>query len=98
MGIERIKENIRVVPDFPKEGILFRDLTTVFKDSKCLSDLSNLMTDLYKEKGITKVVGIESRGFIMGPVVANNLGAGFVTLRKPGKLPADTFNASYEKE
>ncbi|MEG1617071.1 MAG: adenine phosphoribosyltransferase [Bacteroidales bacterium] len=98
MGINSIKEKIRVVPDFPREGILFRDLTTVFKDAKCLNDLSNLMTNLYTEKGITKVVGIESRGFIMGPVMANNLGAGFVTLRKPGKLPADTYKASYEKE
>ncbi|MDO5570155.1 MAG: adenine phosphoribosyltransferase [Bacteroidales bacterium] len=98
MGINRIKEKIRVVEDFPKKGILFRDLTTVFKDSKCLYDLSTLMTDLYKDKGITKVVGIESRGFIMGPVVATNLKAGFVTLRKPGKLPAETFKESYEKE
>ncbi|MEG1587364.1 MAG: adenine phosphoribosyltransferase [Bacteroidales bacterium] len=98
MGIQTIKEKIRVVPDFPQKGILFRDLTTVFKDPKCLNDLSNLMTESYLEKGITKVVGIESRGFIMGPVMANNLGAGFVTLRKPGKLPADTYQASYEKE
>ncbi|MEG0947999.1 MAG: adenine phosphoribosyltransferase [Bacteroidales bacterium] len=98
MGIQAIKDKIRVVPDFPQKGILFRDLTTVFKDPKCLNDLSTLMTDTYKGKGITKVVGIESRGFIMGPVMANNLGAGFVTLRKPGKLPADTYQASYEKE
>lgn len=98
MGIQAIKDQIRVVPDFPKKGILFRDLTTVFKDPQCLNDLSTLMTDTYKGKGITKVVGIESRGFIMGPVMANNLGAGFVTLRKPGKLPADTYQASYEKE
>jgi adenine phosphoribosyltransferase len=98
MGINRIKERIRVVEDFPQKGILFRDLTTVFKDSECLSDLSALMTDLYKGKGITKVVGIESRGFIMGPVVATNLNAGFVTLRKPGKLPAETFKESYQKE
>lgn len=98
MGIQAIKDKIRVVPDFPKKGILFRDLTTVFKDAQCLNDLSTLMTDTYRGKGITKVVGIESRGFIMGPVMANNLGAGFVTLRKPGKLPADTYQASYEKE
>lgn len=98
MGIQTIKEKIRVVPNFPKEGILFRDLTTVFKDPKCLKDLSVLMSNPYEGKGITKVIGIESRGFIMGPVMANNLGAGFVTLRKPGKLPADTFKASYEKE
>ena len=98
MGIERIKDQVRVVPDFPKEGIIFRDLTTVFKDPECLRDLSILMTEEYKNKGITKVVGIESRGFIMGPVIANTIGAGFGTLRKPGKLPAETFSASYEKE
>lgn len=98
MGIQTIKDNIRVVPDFPQKGILFRDLTTAFKDPKSLKDLSELMTDLCKDKGITKVVGIESRGFILGPVMANNLGAGFVTLRKPGKLPAETYQASYQKE
>ncbi len=98
MGIERIKEKIRVVPDFPQKGILFRDLTTVFKDPKCLKDLSELMSSEYEGKGITKVVGIESRGFIMGPVIANAVGAGFVTLRKPGKLPAETIQASYQKE
>jgi adenine phosphoribosyltransferase len=98
MGIQTIKEKIRVVPDFPQKGILFRDLTTVFKDPACLRELSTLMTESYKDKGITKVVGIESRGFIMGPVMATNVGAGFVTLRKPGKLPADTYQESYEKE
>ena len=98
MDIQTIKDKIRVVPDFPQKGILFRDLTTVFKDASCLNKLSKLMTDMYKDKGITKVVGIESRGFIMGPVMANNLGAGFVTLRKPGKLPAETYKESYEKE
>ena len=98
MGIERIKEHIRVVHDFPQKGIVFRDLTTVFKDQKCLKDLSSLMTDEYKNLGITKVVGIESRGFIMGPIMATNLDAGFVTLRKPGKLPAETYKESYQKE
>ena len=78
MGIERIKEKIRVVPDFPQKGILFRDLTTVFKDPKCLKDLSELMSSEYEGKGITKVVGIESRGFIMGPVIANEIGRAHV--------------------
>lgn len=98
MGIERIKEKVRNVEDFPKKGILFRDITTVFKDPKCVKDLSELMSVEYEGKGITKVVGIESRGFIMGPIIATALGAGFVTLRKPGKLPAETVKASYEKE
>ena len=98
MSIENIKEKIRDVKDFPQKGIIFRDLTTVFKDKDCLHALSEELTKLYKEKGITKVVGIESRGFIMGPIIAHNLGAGFVTLRKPGKLPAETWSESYEKE
>ena len=98
MSIENIKEKIRDVKDFPQKGIIFRDLTTVFKDKDCLHALSEELTKLYKEKGITKVVGIESRGFIMGLIIANNLGAGFVTLRKPGKLPAETWSESYEKE
>lgn len=98
MGVERIKSQIRDVYDFPQKGIVFKDLTTVFKDADCLHDLSEELTNLYLNKGITKVVGIESRGFIMGPVMANNLGAGFVTLRKPGKLPAETWSESYDKE
>lgn len=98
MSIENIKEKIRDVKDFPQKGIIFRDLTTVFKDKDCLHALSEELTKLYKEKGITKVVGIESRGFIMGPIIGQHLGAGFVTLRKPGKLPAETWSESYEKE
>ena len=98
MSIENIKEKIRDVKDFPQKGIIFRDLTTVFKDKDCLHAVMEELTKLYKEKGITKVVGIESRGFIMGPIIANNLEAGFVTLRKPGKLPAETWSESYEKE
>lgn len=98
MNIELIKSNLRTIPDFPKKGIIFRDITTVFKDAECLHELAVGMTELYKDKRITKVLGIESRGFIMGPVVANNIGAGFVTIRKPGKLPADTLSQKYEKE
>ena len=98
MSVETIKKKIRDVYDFPQKGIIFRDLTTAFKDKDCLHELSENLTDLYKNKGITKVVGIESRGFIMGPIMANNLGAGFVTMRKPGKWPAETWSESYEKE
>lgn len=98
MNIERIKSKIRAINDFPKKGIIFRDLTTVFKDKDCLHDLSLLLTEKYRDKGITKVLGIESRGFIMGPIIANELKAGFVTLRKPGKLPAETWGQTYEKE
>lgn len=96
--IEKLKASVRNIPDFPIEGIQFKDVTTLFQNAENLKDLSEVLTDLYKDKGITKVVGIESRGFIMGPIVALNLNAGFVPIRKPGKLPAETFEESYEKE
>ena len=98
MRVEIIKSKIRDVVDFPQKGIIFRDLTTVFKDADCLKELSDMLTRMYAEKGITKVVGIESRGFIMGPIVATRIGAGFVPMRKPGKLPAETWQESYTKE
>lgn len=91
-------ETIRKVPNFPIPGILFYDVTTLFKDSKALQKLSDAMYEMYKDKGITKVVGIESRGFIMGPILATRLGAGFIPIRKPGKLPAETIEESYDKE
>lgn len=98
MDIQEIKSAIRNVPDFPIPGIQFKDLTTVFKDARLLKELGNGLYDQFKGMGITKVVGIESRGFIMGPILATKLDAGFVTLRKPGKLPAETFSETYEKE
>ena len=98
MDIEKIKNEIRTVPDYPQKGIMFRDLTTVFKNPESLHHLANRMYEEYKNKGITKIVGIESRGFIMGPILATKLGAGFVPVRKKGKLPADTISESYSKE
>ncbi|WP_298071546.1 adenine phosphoribosyltransferase [uncultured Bacteroides sp.] len=98
MNKEILKKNIREIPDFPIPGILFYDVTTLFKNSAALQELSNTLYEMYKDKGITKVVGIESRGFIMGPILATRLGAGFVPIRKPGKLPAETIEESYEKE
>ena len=98
MSKETLIKSIREVPDFPIPGILFYDVTTLFKDPWCLQELSNIMFDMYKDKGITKVIGIESRGFIMGPILATRLNAGFVPIRKPGKLPAETLEASYDKE
>lgn len=98
MSLEIIKSKIRDVVDFPQKGIVFRDLTTVFKEPDCLKELSDMLTRMYAEKGITKVVGIESRGFIMGPIVATRIGVGFVPMRKPGKLPAETWQESYTKE
>lgn len=96
--IEKLKASVRNIPDFPIPGIQFKDVTTLFQSAENLKDLTVALTDLYKAKGITKVVGIESRGFIMGPILALNLGAGFIPIRKPGKLPADTHEESYEKE
>lgn len=98
MSKETLIKSIREIPDFPIPGILFYDVTTLFKDAACLRELSDVMYEMYKDRGITKVVGIESRGFIMGPVLATRLNAGFVTIRKPGKLPAETIQQTYSKE
>lgn len=96
--MEYIKSKIRDVKDFPTKGVLFKDLTTVFKDPRALHVIGLDLSQLYRDKGITKVVGIESRGFIGGSILAFELGAGFVPARKPGKLPADTIRAEYKKE
>ena len=98
MNKEMLIKSIRNVPNFPIPGIQFKDVTTLFKDAECLRELSDALYEMYKDKGITKVAGIESRGFIMGPILAARLGAGFVPIRKPGKLPADTVEESYNKE
>lgn len=96
--IEKVKSLIRDIPDFPTKGILFRDLTTVFKDAEGMAIVSENIVEQYSNLGVTKVVGIEARGFIGGSVLARELGAGFVPLRKPGKLPADTVSKTYAKE
>lgn len=96
--MEYIKSKIRDVVDFPTKGIVFKDLTTVFKDPRALHIIGWDLSQLYRDKGITKVVGVESRGFIGGSILAFELGAGFVPARKPGKLPADTVRAEYKKE
>ena len=96
--MEYIKKRIRDVYDFPRKGIVFKDLTTVFKDPRALHIIGWDLSQMYRYKGVTKVVGIESRGFIGGSILAFELGAGFVPVRKPGKLPADTLSASYDKE
>ena len=98
MTIEELIANIRTVPDYPMEGILFYDVTTLFKNPEALHTIVEMTYELYKDKGITKVVGIESRGFVLGSALAVKLGAGFVLVRKPGKLPADTVSESYHKE
>lgn len=98
MNKELLLKNLRTVPDFPIPGILFFDVTTLFKDAECLKELEDELYERYKDKGITKVVGIESRGFVMGALLASRLGAGFVPARKPGKLPAETIQESFAKE
>lgn len=98
MNKKLLLENLRTVPDFPIPDILFFDITTLFKNGECLKELENALYELYKDKGITKVVGIESRGFVMGALLAARLGAGFVPARKPGKLPAETIKESFAKE
>ena len=92
------KSMIRKIPDFPKPGILFYDITTLLKDSKGFQQVIRDLTDHYHSKEISKVVGIESRGFILGGPLASNLNAGFVPVRKPGKLPADVFEVKYNLE
>ena len=84
MNKELLLKNLRSIPDFPIPGILFRDVTSLFKSAECMKELDDTLYEMYKNKGITKVVGIESRGFIMGAVLATRLGAGFVPARKPG--------------
>lgn len=98
MNKELLLKNLRTVPDFPIPGILFFDVTTLFKDAESLKELEDELYELYKDKGITKVVGIESRGFVIGAILAARLGAGFIPARKPGKLPAETIQESFAKE
>lgn len=96
--MEELKKKIREVPDFPKEGILFYDVTTLLKDAEGLRQSIDLMVAPYADAEIDKVVGIESRGFILAPAMAARLGAGFVLVRKPGKLPAKTVEVAYDLE
>lgn len=98
MNSKLLLDNLRNVPDFPKPGIHFKDVSTLFKNPVCIQEMSDELYRIYKDKGITKVVGIESRGFVMGAILAARLGAGFVMCRKPGKLPAETLKATYLKE
>ena len=92
------KNMIRKIPDFPKPGILFYDITTLLKDSNGFQQIICDLTDHYRNEEISKVVGIESRGFILGGPLASNLNAGFVPVRKSGKLPADVFEVKYNLE
>jgi adenine phosphoribosyltransferase len=96
--LEDIKNAIREVPDFPIPGIIFKDITTALKKPDYYNYLVDMLVSHYSGKGITKVVAIEARGFITGGALAARLNAGFVPVRKPGKLPADTYKKSYKLE
>ena len=98
MNKELLLANLRNITDFPKPGIQFKDVSTLFKNPACFMEILNELERIYREKGITKIVGIESRGFIMGAALASRLGAGFVMCRKPGRLPGKTICATYNKE
>lgn len=91
-------KNLRSIPDFPIKGINFRDITTLYNDPQCFQIMTDELYELYKDKGITKIVGIESRGFIMASALAYRIGAWVVLARKPWKLPAETISESYQKE
>ncbi|MYJ24364.1 MAG: adenine phosphoribosyltransferase [Holophagales bacterium] len=98
MSAEWLKERIREVPDFPKPGVLYKDITTLLKDPVALRETADRLAERFAGRRIQQVVGIEARGFIFGPLVANRLNVGFVPVRKPGKLPAETASRSYELE
>jgi len=98
MNNKTLMDNLRCVPDFPKKGINFRDVTTLYKNAECMKIMLDEMEALYKDKGITKIVGVESRGFVMASALAGRLGCGVVLARKPGKLPATVIKESFSKE
>ena len=98
MSRESLIASLRTVPDYPKKGILFWDVTTLFKNPEAFKEVEDILYEAYKDKGVTKVAGIESRGFVMGAALASRLGAGFVLIRKPGKLPAETVRMDYDLE
>lgn len=91
-------DHLRNIPDFPQPGINFRDITSWFINPDCIDVMTDLLVARYKNEGITKIVGLESRGFLMGAVLSKELHAGFVLARKPGKLPVKSYSESYTKE
>jgi adenine phosphoribosyltransferase len=98
MDLDQVKKSVRNIQDYPKPGIHFKDVSTAYQDSDIFNFIASEIYNNYKNIGITKVVGIESRGFILGGVLADKLKAGFVPIRKPGKLPAKTYSKSYKLE
>ena len=98
MNNQTLIDNLRCIPDFPKKGINFRDVTTLYKNAECMKIMLDELEAIYKDKSITKIVGIESRGFVMASALAGRLGCGVVMARKPGKLPATVIKESFSKE
>jgi len=98
MNNKVLLHNLRCIPDFPKKGINFRDVTTLYKSAECMKIMVDELYEIYKDKGLTKIVGIESRGFIMAAALAARLGCGMVMARKPGKLPSTVIKESFSKE
>ena len=96
--MEALKEFVRNVPDFPKKGIVFRDVTTLINSKEKFKEVIDKFVERYKDKGIEYIVSVESRGFIFGAALAYVLGAGIVPVRKKGKLPSETFQATYDLE
>jgi len=94
----KLESIIRTIPDFPKQGIMFKDITTVLQNAEALQYCVHSFYEYYKDKQISKVIGIESRGFIIGTALAYRLGVGFVPIRKPGKLPAEKIRQEYQLE
>lgn len=93
-----LKKEIREIPDYPKAGISFKDVTTLFKNREAVRFVTKSIVDNFKDKGITKVIGLEARGFVFGGAIADRLDAGFVPIRKKGKLPSAVLSESYELE
>ncbi len=98
MNLDKVKKSVRNIPDYPKPGIHFKDVSSSYQNSEVFNFVASQICDYYKDFGITKVIGIESRGFILGGVLANKLNAGFIPIRKAGKLPSDVYTQSYELE
>jgi adenine phosphoribosyltransferase len=98
MNNKILLDNLRCIPDWPIKDVNLRDVTTLFKNSECVKEIEKELVELYKDKGITKIVGIESRGFVMASALAGRLGCGVVLARKPGKLPATVIKESFSKE
>ena len=96
--MDKIKNAIRTIPDFPVEGIMFRDVSTLYSNPEAMKEVINLTCNYWKDKGLTCVAGIEARGFITGSIIANELSLPFIPIRKKGKLPYDTISQKYNLE